>query len=66
MQTDLIGKVNNVNLPPRHGLVLLFEAIVNSADAIAESGREDGQITISIVVNFDLQNIVDKQWVIKF
>lgn len=48
MQTDLIGKVNNVNLPPRHGLVLLFEAIVNSADAIAESGREDGQITITI------------------
>lgn len=48
MNIDLIGRILNTRLPVRHGLMPLFEAIVNSIAAIEECGRSDGQVIIRI------------------
>lgn len=45
---DLIGRVRNTKLPFKHGLMPLFEAIVNSIGAIEEAKRSDGRIVIRI------------------
>ncbi len=48
MQTDLIGKVNNVTLSSRQGLFPLFEAVVNSIDAINDSDNPGGNIRVVV------------------
>ena len=48
MQADLLGRVRNTKLSYRHGLMPLFEAVVNSIMAIGEAGRRPGHIRIVI------------------
>lgn len=48
MQIDLVGRVNNVYLPQSKPLNPLFEAVVNSINAIEESGGKNGKIDIII------------------
>lgn len=48
MKTDLQGRVRNTRLAASHGLLPLFEAIVNSIDAISERGTSNGKITVTI------------------
>ena len=48
MQADLIGRVNNTKLSMNKPLLPLFEGIINSFDAIEESGRTDGYIKIYV------------------
>ncbi|MBF0408762.1 MAG: ATP-binding protein [Candidatus Riflebacteria bacterium] len=53
MNTNLAGRIRNTNLPKSHGLMPLFEAVVNSIHAIEERGIDnaDGLITINILRN---------------
>lgn len=51
MHIDLIGRVRNTKLPARHGLMPLFEAVINSIWAIREAKRSDGEITVRIERN---------------
>jgi Histidine kinase-, DNA gyrase B-, and HSP90-like ATPase len=48
MLLDIRGRIRNVNLPTSRPLMPLFEAVVNSIQAIEESGRE-GTIYIRIM-----------------
>lgn len=48
MFLDIRGRIRNVNLPASRPLMPLFEAVVNSIQAIEESGRE-GTIHIRIL-----------------
>lgn len=48
MLLDIRGRIRNVNLPNSRPLMPLFEAVVNSIQAIEESGRE-GTIHIRIL-----------------
>lgn len=48
MLLDIRGRIRNVNLPTSRPLMPLFEAVVNSIQAIEESGHE-GRIHIRIV-----------------
>jgi hypothetical protein len=48
MYIDLLGRVKNTRLPARHGLMPLFEAVVNAIIAIEEAGRKDGRVEIRI------------------
>ena len=47
MQVDLDGRVRNLSLPRTQGLRPVFEAIVNSIDAIEERGAE-GRVVVHI------------------
>ncbi|MGI4858839.1 MAG: hypothetical protein ACRYHA_18325 [Janthinobacterium lividum] len=51
MHTSLSGRLRNTRLPLSHGLLPLFEAVVNSIQGIAAlgSGRASGEITVDIV-----------------
>ena len=49
MKVDLAYRVEKTQLSPRRCLLPLFEAIVNSMQAIEEAKRASGQVTISIV-----------------
>ncbi len=49
MNLDLRGKIANTNLPASRPLLPLFDAIVNSIDAIEDRGRADGRITATVV-----------------
>ena len=49
MNTDVAGRVRNVQLPASRPLLPLFEAITNSIDAIEDAGEENGQIEIEII-----------------
>jgi hypothetical protein len=48
MRLDVRGRIRNVNLPTSRPLMPLFEAVVNSIQAIEDSGRE-GTIHVRIV-----------------
>ena len=48
MEIDLIGRVNNTRLPVSRPLLPLLECIVNSIQAIEESGRSDGRIDVDV------------------
>lgn len=49
LQTNLIGRLRNLSLPKSHGLLPVFEAVVNSIHAIEESEQLDnGKITVEI------------------
>lgn len=51
MMTNLHGRLRNTPLPKSHGLLPLFEAVVNSIHAIEEAGVSmvDGRITAEII-----------------
>lgn len=51
MNTNLEGRLRNTELPWKHGLMPLFEAVVNSIHSIEESklSADLGRITIAIV-----------------
>lgn len=49
MKTDVAGRVKNVNLPTSRPLLPLFEAIVNSIQAIEDAGEQNGAITIRLI-----------------
>ncbi|QVN17104.1 ATP-binding protein [Burkholderia pyrrocinia] len=51
MNTYLRGRLRNTPLPRSHGLLPLFEAVVNSIQGIAALGKEPslGEITVEIV-----------------
>lgn len=48
MNIDVIGRVRNTKLPAAHGLMPLFEAIINSIHAIGDAGRDQPEIRILI------------------
>jgi hypothetical protein len=49
--TNLTGRLRNTDLPKSHGLMPLYEAVVNSMQAIEEAGvgTSKGEITVEIV-----------------
>lgn len=51
IKTNLSGRLRNTSLPLSHGLMPLFEAVVNSIHAIEEVGQlfSQSQITVEIV-----------------
>ena len=51
METSLQGRLRNTSLPYNHGLLSLFEAVVNSIHAIEEAGFSSraGNITLEII-----------------
>lgn len=51
MLSNVIGRVKNTSLPKSQGLLPLFEAIVNSIDAIEDAGIDanDGVVNIYII-----------------
>ncbi|NOZ86820.1 MAG: ATP-binding protein [Deltaproteobacteria bacterium] len=59
METNLQGRLRNTSLPYSHGLLPLFEAVVNSIYAIeeAELPSRSGNITVEILR--DTQQILD-------
>jgi len=48
MHIDLVGRIRNTKLPAKHGLMPVFEAIVNSIHAIEERGNRDGLVRVRI------------------
>jgi hypothetical protein len=49
MNIDVRGKIANTNLPASRPLLPLFDAIVNSIDAIEDRGQAGGRITATVV-----------------
>ncbi|WP_198003509.1 hypothetical protein [Actinobacillus succinogenes] len=61
LQTNLQGRLRNTSLPKNHGLMPVFEAVVNSIHAIEEKGNlKKGIITLEVIrentLNFDTAN----------
>jgi len=49
LHTNLKGRLRNTSLPKSHGLMLVFEAVVNSIHSIEEKANaEDGSIVLRI------------------
>jgi hypothetical protein len=46
MKVNLVGRIGNIPLGVRHSLIPLFEAVVNSIQAIQTLDRQDGRIDI--------------------
>ncbi len=51
MNTDVAGRVKNVQLPTSKPLLPLFEAIINSIHAIEDAHEKDGRIEIEVFRN---------------
>jgi hypothetical protein len=49
MKIDVAGRVRNVPLPTSRPLTPLFEAVVNSIQAIEDAGQSDGRISIKLI-----------------
>ena len=51
METNLLGRLRNTSLPYNHGLLPLFEAVINSIHSIEEAGlaSKNGSITVEII-----------------
>lgn len=51
LETNLKGRLRNTDLPKSHGLMPLFEAVVNSIQALeeAEIPTDKGEITVEII-----------------
>ena len=62
INTSLPGRLRNTPLPRSHGLLPLFEAVVNSIHSIAELGKHPayGEVTIEVIrlpqASFDLDD----------
>lgn len=63
MMTNLHGRLRNTHLPKSHGLLPLFEAVVNSIHAIEEAGvsTSDGRITARIIRRPQGQLVLDDE-----
>ena len=48
MQTDLVGRLRHVELPKKNSLQPVYEAVINSMEAIEEVGIADGRIEVLI------------------
>lgn len=50
LQTNLAGRLRNTSLPKNHGLMPVFEAVINSIQSIEEKGniKSDGKIILKI------------------
>ncbi len=48
MEISLVGRIRNINLPESKVLLPLFEAVVNSIDAIEDAEIKDGCIKVFI------------------
>ncbi|MBW8353993.1 MAG: ATP-binding protein [Pseudomonas sp.] len=60
LQTNLKGRLRNTSLPKSHGLLPVFEAIVNSIHSIEEKGNlETGRIVLEI--NRTQQSVLDME-----
>ena len=46
MQVDIVGRIRNLQLPVTQPLIPLFECLVNSIEAIEDSGTGDGRIDV--------------------
>lgn len=62
LQTNLQGRLRNTSLPKSHGLMPVFEAVVNSIHSIEEKGNHnDGEIILcidrNIQIDWDYRNI---------
>lgn len=63
MQTNLHGRLRNTSLPRSHGLLPLFEAVINSIHSIEDAGLgfDQGQIAVEInrtpQSDFDFKNV---------
>lgn len=51
MDTNLSGRLRNTNLPKCHGLLPLYEAVVNSIHAIEEAQLSSEEGKIDIIIN---------------
>lgn len=61
MNIDLVGRIKNISLPYSKPLLPLFEAVINSFDAIEDSAKgRDGQISISILRDTRADSIGDR------
>jgi hypothetical protein len=49
MNTDVVGRVRNVQLPTSKPLLPVFEAIMNSIQAIEDSGGSDERIEVEVL-----------------
>lgn len=49
MQVDIVGRVNNLQLPVTQPYIPLFECLVNSIESIEDADISDGRIDIHIV-----------------
>jgi hypothetical protein len=49
MRTDIVGRVRNTVLPASKPLLPLYEAVVNSIQAIQDARRDDGLITVDLI-----------------
>jgi hypothetical protein len=56
MNTDVAGRVRNVQPPTSKPLLPLFEAVINSIQAIEDSQRKDGRIEIEVLRDASLFN----------
>ncbi|MEL7281349.1 MAG: hypothetical protein AAGK79_13400 [Pseudomonadota bacterium] len=63
VQSNLEGRIRNTTLPKKHGLIPLFEAVVNSIHAIeerfAETERNLSEGKIEIIIERDSQGELD-------
>jgi len=55
LATNLRGRLRNTDLPKSHGLMPLFEAVVNSIQAVEEAGMEASSGTIIVEILRDAQ-----------
>src|SRR5262245_28101103 len=49
MKIDVPGRVRNISLPASRPLLPLFEAIINSIQAIEDAKQQSGAITIEVI-----------------
>jgi len=49
MKTDVVGRVRNTSVAASRPLLPLYEAVVNSIQAIQDAGADPGRITIEII-----------------
>ena len=54
MKTDVTGRVKNTVLPSNKPLLPLYEALVNSIQAIEDAAEKNGQIKVIILRNNQL------------
>lgn len=48
MQVDIVGRVNNLQLPVTQPCIPLFECLVNSIESIEDAGNTNGRIDVHI------------------
>lgn len=68
MRSNVRGRVQNTNLPKTQALLPLFEAIINSVEAIEDSGRPpaEGQIEVEVLRHapFDLPDLETSEQIV--